>query len=64
MAFLKIMILVFTMINPDQTKASTCKLGNESLQICDGVPTYIRCDNFVFSLTARYRHHEIEQTYY
>ena len=35
-------LLVFAIINLYNAKAQTCKLGKETLQICDGTPSYIR----------------------
>ena len=35
-------VLVFAIIILHNAKAQTCKLGKETLQICDGTPSYIR----------------------
>ena len=35
-------VLVFSIINLHYAKAQTCTLGKETIQICDGTPSYIR----------------------
>ena len=37
-----LMVLVFAFIDLHNAKAQTCKLGKETVQICDGTPSYIR----------------------